>query len=339
LSRNTVAGIDAQLLNTNFFPGKIALADLYFQRSFSNTKGDDNAFGTALYFPNEPLYADFYFKQLGRNYFPALGFANRTDIRDYDGRVLYRKRGIGGLRFAEASTTWTVITDLNNHLESRENIVEAGVATPFLDEFHVRAINDFEDVPAVFKLASTVPVPVGRYTWTNVGANFGTSDARPYSVSLDVICCSFYNGHYLNVDLQFDVRLSALFQFIPHYTYTWIDLPTGRLPSTSIHPILSSISRRHAAFHASAVRQYQSEILVLRALPLGIRARKRNLRVFRPGRAHSRHHVHTAYVTGGDPDRAYVPVLTSYRQTDPAACPVARWVPLSRLGHSLPDDS
>ena len=238
LSRNTVAGVDAQFLDTNLIPGKITEADLYYQRSFSNTKGDDDAFGTALYFPNEPWFADFYFKQLGRNYFPALGFANRTDIRDYDGRVLYRKRNIAGFRFAEASATWNVITDLSNHIESRENIVEAGVATPFLDDFHVRAIDDFEDVPAVFKLASTVPVPVGRYHWTNFGANIGTSDGRPYSVSLDVICCSFYNGSYLNVDVQMDFRPIALFQFIPHYTYTWIDLPTG---SVAVHLFSSDI--------------------------------------------------------------------------------------------------
>jgi hypothetical protein len=238
LSRNTVAGIDAQLLDTNFFSGKIAQADLYYQRSFSNTKGDDDAFGTAFYFPNEPLYADFYFKQLGRNYFPALGFANRTGIRTYDGRVLYRQRNVAGLRFAEASTTWNVITDLGNHVESRENIFEVGVATPFLDDIHVRAINDFEDVPQAFKLASTVPVPIGRYSWTNAGLNIGTSDGRPYSVSLDVICCSFYNGNYLNIDLQFDFRPMALFQFVPHYTYTSIDLPTG---SVTIHLFSSDL--------------------------------------------------------------------------------------------------
>lgn len=232
ISKNTVAGTDFQLRDSNFLPGKVVQADLYYQRSFSDTKGDDDAFGTALYFPNEPLYADFYFKQLGRNYFPALGFANRTDVRDYDGRVLYRKRNFGGLRFAEASTTWNVVTDLSNRVESRENIVEAGVITPFTDEFHARAINDFENVPAAFKLASTVPVPVGRYEWTNVGATFSSSDGRPYAVTLDVICCSFYNGHYLNVDFQVDFRPFPLVQFIPHYTYTSIDLPGG---SVAIH--------------------------------------------------------------------------------------------------------
>jgi hypothetical protein len=93
-------------------------------------------------------------------------------------------------------------------------------------------INDFEDVPAVFKLASKVPVPAGRYTWSNVGAELRSSDARPYLLNLLVTCCSFYNGRYLQVDVEADYRPNALFQFGPHYTFTNIDLPTG---SVGIH--------------------------------------------------------------------------------------------------------
>jgi hypothetical protein len=231
LSKNTLAGGDFQYLNSNLVPGKVLEADAYYQRSFSDTKGDDDAFGTALYFPNEPWGGDFYFKQLGTNYFPALGFVNRTGIRDYDGRIVRRDRK-AGWRFFDLSTTWNVITGLDNRLQSRENIVEAAVSTAFTDEFHVRAVNDFEDVPAVFKIASTVPVPPGRYSWTNVGGYIGTSDARPYSAKLDVLCCSFYNGDYLNVDLQIDYRPIPLLQFGPHYTFTSVRLPTG---SVDIH--------------------------------------------------------------------------------------------------------
>ena len=232
LSRNTVAGADFQYLNSNLVPGKVLEADVYYQRSFSNTKGDDDAFGGALYFPNEPWGGDVYFKQLGANYFPALGFVNRTGIRNYDGRILRRDRNVLGWRYLEWSTTWNVFTGLDNRLQSRENSVKAEVSTRSTDLFDLLLINDFEAVPATFKIADTVPVKAGRYNWSNIEASIGTSDARPYSAKLDVMCCSLYNGRSLRVDLQVDYRPNALFQFGPHYTYTSVDLPTG---SVDIH--------------------------------------------------------------------------------------------------------
>ena len=141
LSRNTVAGADIQLRDSNFFPGKVAQSDFYYQRSFSNTKGDDDSFGAAFNFPNEPWGGDAYFKQIGADYAPALGFVNRTGVRIYDGRIVRRDRH-AGWRFFDLSTTWNVVTGLDNTLQSRENIFEAAVSTQFTDEFHVRVVDD-----------------------------------------------------------------------------------------------------------------------------------------------------------------------------------------------------
>jgi hypothetical protein len=233
-SRNTVAGTDFQFLDTNFTPGKVLGTDIFYERSFSNTKGDDDALGLTINYPNEPWGGDFHFKQIGENYFPALGFVNRTGIKTYDGNFQRRDRNVAGFRFVELLTRWNIATALDNHIESRENIVEGRLSTAFTDEFRFRVINDFEDVPTPFKVASTVPVLVGRYNWTNIGAEMRSSDARPYSAIVNVTCCSFYNGRSLMVDLQLDYRPNALFQFGPGYTFTSIDLPTG---SVDIHLI------------------------------------------------------------------------------------------------------
>ena len=40
-------------------------------------------------------------KHIGTNYFPALGFVNRTGIRVYDGGFSRRDRNIAGMRFIE----------------------------------------------------------------------------------------------------------------------------------------------------------------------------------------------------------------------------------------------
>ena len=227
-SRNTVAGADFQYRDSNFLPGKILQSDFYYQRSFSNTKGDDDSSGVALNFPNEPFGGEAHFKQVGTNFFPALGFVNRTGIRQYDGRALYRRRDLGW-RWLDLNTSWYYVTGLDNKLQSRENAVLGGVSFRSTDEVYFRVVDSFEDVPVPFKIADTVPVPVGRYSWTNINPSFRTSEGRPVFFRGDFTCCSFYNGDYFRFHLETDYRPNSLFQFAPQYTYTSIKLPTGQV--------------------------------------------------------------------------------------------------------------
>jgi hypothetical protein len=129
-STNTVAGVDFQYLNSNLLPGKVGEADLFYARSASSTKGDDDTYGVTLNFPNEPYGGNFHFKQIGPDYFPALGFINRTNIRQYDNVLLRRERRWQGFRFMDLSTSWFVVTDLQNAIQSRENMIEGAVTTP-----------------------------------------------------------------------------------------------------------------------------------------------------------------------------------------------------------------
>jgi hypothetical protein len=226
LSKNTVAGVDFQFRDSNLTPGKILQSDVSYERSFSDTKGDDDAFGVALIYPNEPWGGEAHFKQVGQDFAPALGFVNRTGIRQYDGKFQYRDRSLGW-RWLDVGTQWYFVTGLNNHLESRENGIYTGISTRFEDQYYFRVFNDFEDVPATFKIAGKVPVNRGRYSWTNINPYIRTSEGRPYVATLDVLCCSFYNGDYFRANLRLDLRPSPYFDIVPSYTYTYVSLPTG----------------------------------------------------------------------------------------------------------------
>jgi hypothetical protein len=232
VSKNSVAGADFQFLNSNILPGKAGQADVYYQRSFSDTNGDDDVYGLSLNYPNEPWGLNANFKHIGENYFPALGFVNRTGIRVWDGTLNRHDRNVGNLRFLEFFTTWNIITDVHNNIESRENILGVAIQNPVTDEFRVRVHDFFEEVPEPFLIADKVPVPIGRYHWSNIAGYIRTSDSRPVTFRLDVMCCSFYNGNYWRIDAQVDWRPSRFLQFQPRYTYTFVDLPTG---SVGIH--------------------------------------------------------------------------------------------------------
>ena len=229
LSKNTLAGADFQFRDSNITPGNILQSDFYYQRSFSDTKGDDDTFGVSVNYPNEPHGGEAHFKQVGRNFTPALGFVNRTGIRQYDGLYQYRERNRYGWRWFDVGAQSYFVTGLSNHLESEELGLFTGIATRAADEINGRVVYDFEDVPATFLVAGKVPVPAGQYRWVNFNPFFRTSEARPIYFRGEIICCSFYDGDYFRLDLRTDWRLNSSLQLAPHYTYTYIDLPGGLL--------------------------------------------------------------------------------------------------------------
>jgi len=197
-TRNTVAGADFQYRNSNLFGDKTVLADVFYQRSFSDVLGDDDSFGARIDFPNEPWAGEVGFKEIGASFFPALGFVNRTAIRVYEGSVDYVYRfNDSFLRTLEFGTENQFVTDLSNRLETRANQFSISVETNAADQAELDFTSYFELVPEPFDIADTIIVPAGRYDWTNFELGFETSDARPVALGVEVTCCSFYNASTL----------------------------------------------------------------------------------------------------------------------------------------------
>lgn len=230
LSSNTVGGIDFQYRNSTFLGRYVLQADAYYQRSFDSVKGDDDSAAFALNFPNEPWSGDFLFKQIGVNFEPTLGFVNRTDMRQYQGSVAhltrYTDRFVHELEFG---TEHLFVTDLHDLLESRENAGYVRAASTIGDMVTLRIIDSFENVPALFLLPGSVPVPAGRYHWTNVGARFSSFNGRIVSADAEIICCSFFDGSSVDAKVSLTYRPSPYFEITPAYRGTFIDLPRGHV--------------------------------------------------------------------------------------------------------------
>ncbi len=230
LTTNTVAGVDFQYRNSNFLGDKIVQADVYYMKSFSSIVEDDDSAAVSLNFPNEPWFGDFVFKQIGESFLPALGFINRTAIRQYVGTVghltRFRNTYLNQLEFG---TNLEYVTDLQDRLESRANDVYVRAASRIGDEITVRYINSQENVPVLFFLPHNVPVFPGSYQWNNLSARLRTFDGRVFRLDAEVICCSFYNGSSFKTRVQLAFRPGPIFEFIPTYEGTFIDLPTGKV--------------------------------------------------------------------------------------------------------------
>jgi hypothetical protein len=228
-SENTTAGVDFQYRNSNFLaPDYILLADAFYTRSFSSTEGDDDSFGLALAYPNEPWGGDFRFLQLGADFDPALGFANRIGIRQYAGNIIHTTRYRDYfLRMLEISTTHDLITDLDNHLESRESNLSVNAQTPSDDRADFTITNIFEDIPEEFDLPDDIPVPAGEYTWTTFRAGWNTSQARVLAFGGNITCCAFYDGSEVQVQLNVNYRPNTYIELMPRYNVRFISVPGG----------------------------------------------------------------------------------------------------------------
>jgi len=199
-------------------------------RSFSSTEGDDESAAVAINFPNEPWAGDFLFKQIGRDFSPALGFVNRTAIRQYIGTITHLTRYRNQfLNTIELTTDFEFVTDLNDVLESRENDVLVRFRTRVGDQAAFRLIQSFEYVPAQFLLADTVPVLPGKYEWNNFDVQVRTFQGRLITLNANVICCSFYDGSAVHPRVELDFRPSVYFEITFSYEGNYIDLPTGKV--------------------------------------------------------------------------------------------------------------
>jgi hypothetical protein len=232
LSKNTVAGADFQYRDTTLFNGNTIQADAYYERSFSNTKGDDASYAFAVYYPNEPWSADFSVKTVGTNFTPALGFVNRRGIRYYDGFLghLERFRDTGGFfRTFELNTRHEVTTDLDGLLLSRESRVQIQFETTQDHSVSGDAINNFDRLSEPFELPHNVTIPAGNYEWYSYFLHLRTSQRLPVSLHFDSWCCDYYNGTQLRVRPEFSFKPSEYYEVEANYDGTFIRLPGGNV--------------------------------------------------------------------------------------------------------------
>jgi hypothetical protein len=232
-TENTVVGFDMQYRNNDMWGGNTVIADAYYERSFSDLFGEDDSFGSVLYFPNEPFGGELRFKEIGENFDPALGFANRPGIRDYEATLTHMTRFRGRyLRDLQFGTTHVAVTGLDDVLQSRQSRIWMRTNSRNIDTTYLNLYNYFENVPAPFSLPGGVIVPAGKYEWTNIVPLVDTTQGRNYVLTVSVECCSFYNGDYFKSDVNFIIRPTPQVEFNSRWVATYIDLPTG---SVDIH--------------------------------------------------------------------------------------------------------
>ena len=185
-----------------------------YMKSFSSTAGDDESAAFSLNFPNEPWSGDFLFKQIGENFTPALGFVNRTAIRQYVGTVAHLTR------YREHVSQHARIRHqfrIRHRSERR-----AGIARQRrLCEREVQdrrsghvAIDQFVRERAGAVLPAEERAGAGRERMNGPMSMCGvrTFNGRLLTLQADVTCCSFYDGSAVVTRVTLIFRPSTYFE-------------------------------------------------------------------------------------------------------------------------------
>ncbi|HWK53146.1 MAG TPA: carbohydrate binding family 9 domain-containing protein [Hyphomicrobiales bacterium] len=232
---NSVAGVDFRYLNTRLGNGVQLEGDAWYQQSRTpGLDGDDAAFGFGIRSPNSSgLRGGLGFKEVQRNFNPAMGYINRVDIRDYTADGGYTHFFDGGLlQTAFVGFNGQRVTDLDGNLQSQElSFSIAELQTNARDYLTLEYNRNREVVLHPFVVYSepgrVVSIGPGDYRFDEFAIFFGTGDQRMLSASFDIKHGDFYDGVRDNYEASLNWNQSRFFRLSLNYDYNDISLPQG----------------------------------------------------------------------------------------------------------------
>ncbi len=229
--RASTAGVDFRYRNSDVGGSANAMIlNTFIQQSKqATTTGDDLALGLDWRFPNERHTARFKAVEIQQHFAPALGFVNRTNIRDY--LAYYRFRIRPDNEHIRAVNNWVwleMTTDLDNQIESRSFFTFVGVNGKRNDWATVQYKNAREVLAEPFEISSGITIPEGGYDWHEFSLFYGTDAGRKWSVEGNLRSGGFFGGHKRSMKVTGRWKPSGHFNVALDVAVNSIELPQGK---------------------------------------------------------------------------------------------------------------
>ncbi|MEM9175805.1 MAG: DUF5916 domain-containing protein, partial [Myxococcota bacterium] len=163
---NLLAGADFNYRSSQLVPGRFVSSNLWIQQDFSGRQYGrrETAWGATLSYPNDRVNWQLRFRDVGRNFDPALGFVNRRDIRRYDAEYRYRWRTQDGLiRTWDLKADGDLTTDRDDNIETVNLFLPFRITSQVDDAFEILFYYAYDQPTSTFYLSDHIGILPGRY--------------------------------------------------------------------------------------------------------------------------------------------------------------------------------
>ena len=167
---------------------------------------------------------------IGKDFNPAMGFVRRSDYRNTIATAKYSPR----LRKSTSVRQVTVQASLEyvqnsaaTRLMNRDQQADFAVEWHNSDKLTVSLLDQYEFLPAHFRIATGVTVPRGSYNYRSVAGSYALGQQRVVSGTISASRGSFYNGTRTTAGYSGRLSFSSRFIMEPGITLNKVDLPYG----------------------------------------------------------------------------------------------------------------
>ena len=249
-------GLDLSLATSQFLGyNKNFVFNAYGLKSDNgDVDGDDLSYGFSAHYPNEIWDSMLVYREMQKNFDPAIGFVQRKNVRLYRGGLSYNPRiyNFLGLERLQHDIFYTQFDSLDtNELESSELYVSV-FDWHFLSGDAIHSMFDFTGAKEVliepFEISPGVILPVGEYNFNRWKSNINFASKRPLSGSITVEWGEFWSGNAEDIRARLSYKYSPWFRIRFETRQTFADLPEGKFTARIINSTFSFSASPQLAF-------------------------------------------------------------------------------------------
>jgi hypothetical protein len=228
---NALVGADFRYLNTRLGEDRALEATAWYQTTETEgLEGDDSAYGLGVAMPNsEGWNGGLGYKVLEENYFPALGFASRTDIAATEVELGYAWRPADRwIRRIESGIEGEFVNAISGRDQSREiELVLAEVENQSADSLTFSHLLVEERFADPFEISEGVVIPAGTYGFDHACITLVTGQQRDLATESAMCSGDFYDGRIFVLETKNTWRPSRHLRVILGAEYNDVHLPQG----------------------------------------------------------------------------------------------------------------
>lgn len=240
---NRVLGVDYSMQRNDFLGDRTLRSTGWLMQSEDGLDGRGQSFGVTLDYPNDALSIRSSYRQIDDQFSPALGFVNRTGIRE--ARLNVGRRFRFEDQWLSLANLWSdarVITDLDGQLQTRDlRVWPVNIGNRAGDFLSIGLFDQYERLDEGFSILPDVAIESGTYRMRRHRLFFETAESRPFSLRAVLTRGDFFGGSREDQELALRWRPFEKLMLAASTSRSALELPGGN-GITRLHSLRTELA-------------------------------------------------------------------------------------------------